>query len=62
MRVFWDERGHLVNENQLADEYSDAIRHGYIDKEITFPQYVRNCQSIAGGTLDEIKNEKETKK
>ena len=61
MRLFWDERGYKVTENQLADEYSEGVRKGYIDPGITFYQWINNCTD-KNGTLTEIKNKKETEK
>ena len=62
MRIFWDERGYTVTEGQLQREYLIQMETGEIDADITFTQFVRNCQSSEGGTLTEIKNKKEIEK
>ena len=62
MRLFWDERGYKVTEDQLSIHYQNLIEYGEIDSDdVGFLDYVRECTG-KHGTLTEIKNKKETEK
>lgn len=49
MRVFKDERGYTITEQELKTEYEELRRNDETDAA-TFEQYVRNCTD-KNGTL-----------
>ena len=55
MRIFWDERGYTVNEDQLQAEFNDLKQSGNIDADRNFKDYVKECTG-KHGTLKEVKN------
>lgn len=57
-RVFRDiETGEAVTMWQLKKEYDEhePVEGGY-EYDETFPEYVTNCQTFRGGTLEEIRD------
>ena len=55
MRMFWDERGYTVNEDQLQAEFNDLKQSGNIDAGRNFNDYVKECTG-KHGTLEEVKD------
>lgn len=55
MRKFWDERGYVVTDTELMQEYARMNQAGENVDGLTYAQYARNCQSGEGGTLSELK-------
>ena len=55
MRKFYDsEHDEVVTICQLEKEYNELKLTGGTDSE-TFGQYIMNCQTYNGGTLEEIR-------